>query len=469
MPTFHVLHESRLESGTQENRSLLNRGCRPDYESSTLVQVLDKPVDSYFDTSEASELTRSKNISAFTLFTLCWTWLCVSAACFGDVVTLARGNHHAWSTAIQELGLTEWENIAVCMCFYIGWLVGDITIGFIANLTGRIPTLVVGLSVGGVCGIWTAVSSNWASLAASRFLAGVFLGGVDLVSYVLLTELCSDADERARAGCCMQCAFALGIAGVGVIGEMWAPDWRLMYFLTAALPSLIGMPLFLRIPESPMWLKDTIENSSKTEKCPREGWKMLLVLVAIWAFVGLTYFAMTASAGDLSPHLAINLTLMGFIEIPSYVATASVFHVLTRRDSAVLFCLMQMLVCGINFSLNHDAASSDTKFQVPLAVLAKGLCSSAFGALWVLTPEMFPTAIRTLALALCSQSARIASMVSPFALSAVRHTNFVLPSWSYMAGPVTNSSAITLMFAATAMSCTILLFMLPSKTLYDES
>ena len=51
----------------------------------------------------------------------------------------------------------------------------------------------------------------------------------------------------------MQVAFAVGIASVGLVG-LWAPDWRVGYFCTAALPCIVWLPLAGKLPESPEWL-----------------------------------------------------------------------------------------------------------------------------------------------------------------------------------------------------------------------
>ena len=109
---------------------------------------------------------------------------------------------------------------------------GDIAFGALANRFGRVNVIVAGFSLGGLFGLCTAAAPTWQALAAARFLSAVFLGGCDLVSYVLLTELCSDATQRSRAGCCMQSAFAVGIAVVGIVGGIFAIDWRYMYFVT---------------------------------------------------------------------------------------------------------------------------------------------------------------------------------------------------------------------------------------------
>jgi len=191
-------------------------------------------------------------IAPVPLFALCWMWFAVSAGCFADVLALATGQH-AWSTAINELELSVWNSNLVACSFYIGWLVGDMMFGCIANYIGRLPALVAGALFAVVCGLCSTWSTSWQTLAVSRFGSGLFLGGVDLVAYVLMCELCANSSQRSRAGCVMQVAFAVGIASVGLVG-LWAPDWRVGYFCTAALPCIVWLPLAGKLPESPEWL-----------------------------------------------------------------------------------------------------------------------------------------------------------------------------------------------------------------------
>ena len=161
----------------------------------------------------------------------------------------------------SEFALSQTQSNLVRISFYFGWLLGDILFGFLANRTGRVPALAAGLLGGGICGSFSALAPTWQSLAGTRFLAGVFLGGADLVAYVLLCELCLP-HERSRGGCWMQSVFAVGIAWAGLSGCMVLP-WRTIYLLTAALPALLTVPLFLWVPESPEWLD---EMSGKQEE-----------------------------------------------------------------------------------------------------------------------------------------------------------------------------------------------------------
>jgi hypothetical protein len=171
----------------------------------------------------------------------------------------------------------------------------------------------------------------------------------------------------------MQTSFAIGIASVGVMAVA-IPDWRHVYFVMSAVPCIVCLPLIVSMPESPEWIAELHGNSKQETQStyPGKCAMTLLLLCLLWALVGLTYYAMTTSAGDVSPHLAVrpthclasasasasrsmrrgrgrravnaprgrgrravdapivvqvNLVLLGLIEIPSYMVTASVFEV----------------------------------------------------------------------------------------------------------------------------------------------
>eukprot|EP00961_Rhodomonas_salina_P041915 563664-Rhodomonas_salina.1 len=96
------------------------------------------------------------------------------------------------------------------------------------------------------------------SLFTVRFLAGVCMGGGDLVAFVYMIEL-SKLEYRATTASVMQGFFACGVCFCSAIAVAF-PSWRQQY-LVSSFPAVLFVASYFWVPESPKWLGQQLRQS----------------------------------------------------------------------------------------------------------------------------------------------------------------------------------------------------------------
>ena len=104
--------------------------------------------------------------------------------------------------------------------------------------------------------IATAIAWNFPSFLAARFIGGLAVGAVSLVSPMYISEV-APAPVRGRLGALYQMSIVTGILVSYCINyllhDIGADNWRWM-FATGVIPSVIFFGLLLRAPETPRFL-----------------------------------------------------------------------------------------------------------------------------------------------------------------------------------------------------------------------
>ncbi len=143
---------------------------------------------------------------------------------------------------------------------YVGQLFGAILFGVLSEVWGRKKSFIVALSIMGLFSIGSALAWNLQSLALSRALLGIGLGGEAPIAGTMIAELLQ-RHQRGRYFLMYQTLFQWGIlltplAGYVLIGSL-GPElgWRALFAIGAA-PLLLAAISFAWVPESIRWLVD---------------------------------------------------------------------------------------------------------------------------------------------------------------------------------------------------------------------
>lgn len=156
-----------------------------------------------------------------------------------------------------EFGLTGSETLFVALSLgLIGYVIGSIVIGAIADRVGRYRTLIITLSITALGSFLDATATGIVSLSIWRFVTGVGVGAdLNLVSTYI-----GELAPAARRGRISNLTFLVGILGQALtpfIALALVPNyslgWRLM-FVIGGLIAAIGVLARFHLPESPRWL-----------------------------------------------------------------------------------------------------------------------------------------------------------------------------------------------------------------------
>ena len=133
---------------------------------------------------------------------------------------------------------------AVFSATLVGWALGGVIFGIIADYIGRTKALVATILIYSLFTGLSAVSDTWWQLAIFRFITGLGLGGEWAAGAALVAEVWPDR-LRAKAGALLQSAAAFGYFFAALIALfVGASSWRYVY-LVGALPAVFV--LFIRM------------------------------------------------------------------------------------------------------------------------------------------------------------------------------------------------------------------------------
>ena len=144
---------------------------------------------------------------------------------------------------------------AVIAITVFGWGLGGLLGGVLADYIGRKRSMMIMiLAYSALTGL-SALSWNWWSFAAFRFLVGLAIGSEWATGASITAELWPD-NARGKGGAFLQAGYPIGsilASGIWlVIGNSGPSAWRYM-FLVGVLPALVTFWIRRNIPESPRW------------------------------------------------------------------------------------------------------------------------------------------------------------------------------------------------------------------------
>jgi MFS transporter, SP family, arabinose:H+ symporter len=137
-----------------------------------------------------------------------------------------------------------------------GCVVGSFIAGKLTDRYGRRRLLILVAVLFALTSAGTAAAGNFTTFVAARFLGGLAVGAVSLLSPMYVSEV-SPPSIRGRLGAMYQMSIVSGILtsyAINYLLRNTGPgNWRWM-FLTGALPSVVFLVFVLLAPESPRYL-----------------------------------------------------------------------------------------------------------------------------------------------------------------------------------------------------------------------
>jgi MFS family permease len=137
----------------------------------------------------------------------------------------------------------------------LGWGVGGILAGVLADYLGRRRTMMLAILAYALTTGLSAFAWDWQSFAVLRFVVGIAIGTEWVTGSSFTAELWPDR-ARGRGAGLMQCGLGVGFFLASLIWLFVSPlgpdAWRYMYVI-GVLPALFTLWIRRNIPESPLW------------------------------------------------------------------------------------------------------------------------------------------------------------------------------------------------------------------------
>ncbi|XP_060068369.1 organic cation transporter protein-like, partial [Ylistrum balloti] len=350
--------------------------------------------------------------------------------------------HHLVCRHDDILSLTK-------MLFFVGVLVGSFTFGMISDKFGRKFSMCCAQFLQMITSVALAWAPNLYVYIFLRFIIGATSTGIVLTTFVLTLELVGPT-KRVRAAMLNGFFFAAGeviVAGLGYLLR----DWQYVE-LVAGSTTVFFLSFIWLVPESPRWLL----NHGKMEKAERvikriaEVNKMsqhlsptlnykedqkqrgnilhiftskvllirTLILFLEWCVISMTFYGLALNAGNIGGDFYLNFMLLGLVDFPT---TILLLLLLNRIGRKKMFCT-SMIVGGVGcistlFTTTYGGESLNA-LTVVLVLIGKLGAGCAFGTIYLMSSELFPTVVRNAGMGACSCFARFGSMVAPYVISS---------------------------------------------------
>jgi len=334
----------------------------------------------------------------------------------------------------------------------LGQLIGAVAFGLMAERYGRIPSIAITVVIFGLCGIGCALSWDFYSMLAFRFMQGIGMGAEVPVAASYINEI-APAMKRGRFVLLYEFVFAVGVLAAGLIGRWTIPafGWQSIFWI-GAVPALLIVPFILRLPESPRWLigrgraleaeralaqiereitraGHTLPPAASTapsivaKGSPRELFgeryrKRTIVMWLIWICIGFVSWPLTTwlptifrTVYQVPIDTALTyglITTSGAIVTGTLTCSLLIDMVGRRRWFIMAFSIAALAMLSVWLT---DA--QPVLLVVALAGVTMFFIASLNLAIYVYTPENYPTRLRTLGMGVCSAWSRIAGMIAP--------------------------------------------------------
>jgi putative MFS transporter len=352
-----------------------------------------------------------------------------------------------WSLQPEE---TAW----IASAGFAGMAVGASLGGLLADRFGRRQVFAVTLLIYGLATGASALAGGLAVLIALRFLVGLGLGAELPVASTYVSEF-APARIRGRLIVILEAFWAVGWTVAALIGYLVIPasadGWRWAFAL-GAMPAVYALVVRWGLPESPRWLarrgrteeaerivasfegKAARSAPAAADVAPvpvaatRAGERLAALwsrefrlrtasLWIVWFCVNFSYYGafiwipsiLVAQGYDLVRSFGFTLVIT-LAQLPGYAVAAWLIEVWGRRATLAAF-LGGSAVAAVLFG---------TATSEPM-VIATGMALSffnlgAWGALYAVSPETYPTSLRATGSGWAAGVGRIASIVAPLAV-----------------------------------------------------
>src|SRR5712692_8723295 len=138
--------------------------------------------------------------------------------------------------------------------FLIGWAIGGVLFGVMADYVGRTKTLIATILIYAVFTGMAALAQDWWHLAIYRFLTALGIGGEWAAGASLVAEVWPE-EKRAKAAGILQSAWAAGFFLAALFNLLLRGyGWRVL-FVVGVVPALVALLVRLWVQEPERWVK----------------------------------------------------------------------------------------------------------------------------------------------------------------------------------------------------------------------
>src|SRR5439155_1921607 len=328
-----------------------------------------------------------------------------------DLLTASAGAGPVSPDAIGPEAI-GWYGGIIFSIFLIGWAIGGVLFGVVADHLGRTKTLIITILIYALFTGAAALSQTWWHLAVYRFVTALGIGGEWAAGATIVAEVWPE-EKRAKAAGLLQSAWAVGFFLAAALNLLLRSyGWRAM-FLVGILPAFVSLVIFLWVKEPERWVKARIHElesgAVRRGKLPelfRGKLRLptlagsLLAFVAVFGLWGATNWTPTLvralpemqglDRSTLSSNVSYAIMALNAGALVGYLSFAPLADRFGRRPVFALMCAGSLVMLPITFLTPHAFA------HVLLLLPVLGFFNNGiFTGFPIYLPELYPTRIRS--------------------------------------------------------------------------
>ncbi|KAM7137034.1 solute carrier family 22 member 2 [Molossus nigricans] len=326
----------------------------------------------------------------------------------------------------------------------VGFLIGSVSIGYIADRFGRKLCLLATILINATSGVLMAVSPTYTWMLIFRFTQGLVSKAGWLIGYILMTEFVG-LSYRRTVGILYQVAFTVGLivlAGVAFV----LPHWRWLQ-LAVTLPNFCFLLYHWCLPESPRWLISqnksakalrVMKHISQKNRKPMPASlqslrpdeeagetlnpsfldlvrtpqirKHTLILMYNWFTGSVLYQGLIMHMGLAGGNIYLDFFYSALVEFPAACIIILTIDRIGRRYPWAVSNMVAGAACLASVFIPDDLQW----LRVTVACLGRMGITMAYEMVCLVNTELYPTFIRNLGVLVCSSMCDIGGIVTPF-------------------------------------------------------
>ena len=355
----------------------------------------------------------------------------------------------------EQWGLTDGEKSWVFSVGFIGMAAGATLGGLLADKIGRRSVFALTLLIYGIATGASALATSLGVLLVFRFIVGLGLGAELPVASTLVSEF-APKRIRGRVIVWLEAFWAIGWILAALIGYFIVAGsddgWR-WGLVIGAVPAIYALVIRLHAPESVRFLETkgkydeaekivqeyeesagpeyeytgpTVQSEVDAEKykLPQVDkhltiWspsmrRRTLALWIIWFAINFSYYGaftwipslLTAQGFSLVKSFEFTL-IITLAQIPGYALSAYLIEKIGRRSTLAIF-----LAGSAVAAILYGQAAVDWQI-IGAGMMLSFFNLGAWGALYAIGPELYPTTVRGTGTGAAAGFGRIASIITP--------------------------------------------------------
>lgn len=327
--------------------------------------------------------------------------------------------------------LISWYGGIILAIFLIGWALGGVAFGVLADHFGRTRILVWTILIYALFTGLAALAQTWWQLAVFRFITALGIGGEWAAGASLVAETWPES-QRAKAAGWLQSAWAVGFFLAALVNLVLRhAGWRSI-FLVGVVPAVMALGVRLWVREPDRWVRAKLHQPLSPFSAHGKLAELFkpgnlrstligsgLAFVAVFGLWGATNWIPTlvrtlpelaaSKPSDLNASVSYATMLLNAGALAGYVCFGPLAERFGRRTAFAVMCLGSLILLPTAFLTPRSYGA--VLILLPfLGFFNNGI----FSGFAIYLPELYPTGIRATGAGFCFNVGRVFAASGPF-------------------------------------------------------